>query len=282
VTSREGSIPSGGGWRINASRTRAVLRLGDLWRARDLLFFLARRDVKVRYAQTFLGAAWALLQPALMMLVFTLVFGRLIGTPTGDVPYPLFAIAGLLPWQLFSVTLADVSNSVIANDRLLTKAAFPRIVLPVAAAAPGVIDAGVAALLLAVLLVHYGVLPGVAVLFAPLFLLLGLAASLGIGLWLAALNLRYRDVRYAIPFMLQLGLFLTPVAYPASAVPEWARTLYALNPMSSIVEGFRWSVLGTEPPSLSMLLASASVLLLSIVGGAAFFRRAERTFADVA
>jgi len=280
------SVPKPGevidGWEFNVSGRRLELPLRELWRARDLFVFLAMRDVKVRYAQTFFGAAWALLQPALMMLVFTVVFGRLVDAPIPDLPYPLFAIAGLIPWQLFSVGLIDVSNSVIDNDRLLSKAAFPRIVLPAAAAVPSLIDTAVASLLLALLLVYYGVGLGLAALIAPLFLLLSLSATIGFGLWLAALNLRYRDFRYAIPFMLQLALFLTPVAYPSSIVPEGARILYAINPMSAIVEGFRWAALGTDLPPTWMLATSALVLLVTLIGGMLFFRQAERSFADVA
>jgi len=280
------SVPKPGeavdGWKFNVSGRNHELPLREMWRARDLLVFLAFRDVKVRYAQTFFGAAWAFLQPALMMLVFTVVFGRLVDTPIPGLPYPLFAIAGLLPWQLFSVSLSDVSNSVIVNDRLLSKAAFPRIVLPAAAAVPSLIDTAVASVLFGLLLIYYGVGLGHAALIAPLFLLLALFAALGIGLWLAALNLRYRDVRYAIPFMLQLGLFITPVAYPYSIVPEGARFLYAFNPMSAIVEGFRWATLGTDLPPAWMIATSATVLLGTLIGGLLFFRQAERSFADVA
>jgi homopolymeric O-antigen transport system permease protein len=237
--------------------------------------------VKVRYKQTALGAAWAVLQPLTTMVVFSIFFGRLAKMPSDGVPYPVFAFCALLPWQLFAFALTESSNSVVSNQRLITKVYFPRLIIPIAAVAVGLVDFAIAFLVLAAMLVYYGIHPGVAMVSVPLWTVLAVATALGVGLWLAALNVRYRDVRYTLPFVAQLWLFVTPVAYPASIVPDAWRPLYALNPMVGVVEGFRWALLGgTGSPNVTVSV-SAVVVAATLVSGLFYFRRVERTFADV-
>jgi lipopolysaccharide transport system permease protein len=256
-------------------------RLQEIWDYRELLYFLMWRDIKVRYKQTALGAAWAVLQPALTMIVFSVFFGRLGGIPSDGVPYPIFTYAALLPWQLFSHALSESGNSLVTNQNLVTKVYFPRLVIPVAPVLAGLVDFAIASSILFVLFFWYGVVPSLAVLALPLLILLALTTAVGVGLWLSALNVRYRDVRYTIPFLSQLWMFLSPVAYPASMVPEQWRTLYGLNPMAGVVEGFRWALLGTDAPSPAMLIASVFVAIFLFIGGLYYFRRMEQTFADV-
>jgi lipopolysaccharide transport system permease protein len=266
---------------IRPSRGWVPLRLGELWAYRELLYFLAWRDVKVRYKQTVLGAAWAVLQPLLTMVVFSVVFGRLANVPSDGLPYPIFAYCALLPWQLFAHALVESGNSLVGNQNLITKVYFPRLVIPLAAVATGLVDFAIAFVVLVGLMAYYGIVPTPAVLALPGLVLLALLAALGVGLWLSALNVQYRDVRYTIPFLTQLWLFATPVAYPASLVPERWRPLVGLNPMSGVVEGFRWALLGrAEPPGL-MLAVSIVVVAGVLVSGLYYFRRMERTFADV-
>jgi lipopolysaccharide transport system permease protein len=267
--------------RIAPSRTWVPLRLGEIWAYRELLYFLIWREVKVRYKQTALGAAWAVLQPVTTMIVFAIFFGRLAGIPSDGVPYPVFAFCALLPWQLFAFALSESSNSVVANQRLITKVYFPRLIVPMAAVAVGLVDFAISLVVLALMLAYYGIHPGLAALTLPLWTLLAVSTALGMGLWLSALNVRYRDVRYTLPFVAQLWLFVTPVAYPASIVPEMWRPLYALNPMVGVVEGFRWALLGgNRAPSLAVGV-SAAVVATIFVSGLFYFRRVERTFADV-
>ena len=258
----------------------ASLGLKELWQYRELLYFLVWRDVKVRYKQTALGAAWAVIQPLFMMLVFSLFFGRLAKLPSDGIPYPLFTFAALLPWQLFAHALTESSNSLVANERLITKVYFPRLVVPIAAVLGGLVDFAIAFALLLGLMGWYGVVPGIQVLALPLLLLLAVMTALSVGLWLSALNVKYRDVRYTINFLIQFWLFATPVAYPSSIVPERWRALYGLNPMAGVVEGFRWALFGTEPPR-AMLAVSALVVLFLLVGGLYYFRRMEQQFADI-
>lgn len=255
--------------------------LRDLWRYRELLFFLAWRDVKVRYKQTLLGAAWAVLQPFLTMVVFSVFFGRLAGLPSDDLPYPLFTYAGLLPWQLFAYALTESSNSLVNNQRLIAKVYFPRLVVPISAALSGLVDFGISFLVLLGMMLFYGTPLTARVLFLPFLILLTLVSALALGLWLAALNVQYRDVRYIIPFIVQLGFFLTPIAYSASLVPTSLQPLYALNPMVGVVTGFRWALLGSEAPAGTLILVSTVVALLLLAGGLLFFRRMEDTFADL-
>ena len=258
-----------------------ALDLGELWRYRELLIFQALRDIRVRYKQTVLGAAWAILQPVLTMVVFSIVFGRLAGIPSGDVPYPIFAFCGLLPWQLFAYALTHSSNSLVENAQTLKKVYFPRLILPLASVLTGLVDFVIAGLVLVALMFYYGIVPGWAVVTLPLFVLLAVAAALAAGLWLSALNVLYRDVRYAIPFLAQLWMFATPVAYPSSLVPERWQALYGVNPMAGVVEGFRWALLNQSAPG-PMLLVSVAATALLLTGGVFYFRRVERSFADVA
>jgi lipopolysaccharide transport system permease protein len=259
----------------------APIRLREIWDCRELLYFLVWRDIKVRYKQTVLGAAWAVLQPLLTMVVFSIFFGGLGGMPSDGLPYPIFAYTALLPWQLFSHALTESSNSLVANQNLITKVYFPRLVIPIAPVLAGLVDFCIASVILFALMIWYGLVPSIAVVALPLFIVLVLASAVGVGFWLSALNVQYRDVRYTIPFMTQLWLLLTPVAYPASMVPEAWRGLYSLNPMVGVVEGFRWVLLGSDQPPWSMLIISSSVVILICVGGLYYFRRMEQTFADV-
>jgi len=267
---------------IRPSRGWVSLNLRDLWEYRELLYFLIWRSIKVRYKQTVLGAAWAILQPFLTMVVFSVVFGRLAKVPSNGIPYPIFAYTALLPWQLFARALTESGNSLVANQRLITKVYFPRLVIPIAAVLGGLVDFGIAFVILLGMMFYYGIVPTAAVLTLPLFLLLAIATALAMGLWLSALNVQYRDVRYAIPFLTQFWLFATPVAYPTSLVPERWRILYGLNPMTGVVEGFRWALLGSEVGGIRpLVILSALVVGLLLAGGLVYFRRMERTFADV-
>jgi lipopolysaccharide transport system permease protein len=235
----------------------------------------------VRYKQTALGAAWAVIQPFFMMLVFSLFFGRLAGVPSDNIPYPVFTFCALLPWQLFAQALAESSNSLVANERLITKVYFPRLVVPVAAVLGGLVDFAIAFVVLLGMMAYYRIVPGMAVIYLPLFVLLAVMTALGVGLWLSALNVQYRDVRYTLTFLTQFWMFLTPVAYPSSIVPEKWRALYGLNPMAGVVEGFRWALLGkTEAPG-PLLAVSVVAVVLILVGGLYYFRRMEETFADI-
>ena len=254
---------------------------GELWRYRELLWFLALRDIKVRYKQTALGAAWAILQPLLTMLVFSVVFGRLAHIPSEGIPYPVFAYCALLPWQLFAYALTQSSNSLVTNQRLITKVYFPRLVVPIASLLCGLLDFAVAFPVLLGLMLYYGIVPGVAVAALPLLVLLALLTSLAAGLWLSALNAIYRDVQYALPFLTQFWLFVTPVAYPASLVPERWRWLFGLNPMAGVVEGFRWALLGRPHPPGPLVAVSVVSVLVLLAGGLFYFRRMEREFADL-
>jgi lipopolysaccharide transport system permease protein len=267
--------------RVQPSRGWVPLNLRALWEYRELLWFLVWRDVKVRYKQTALGAAWAILQPLLTMIVFSVFFGRLANVPSDGIPYPLFTYCALLPWQLFAHVLTESANSVVAEKQLITKVYFPRLVVPLSPVFAGLIDFAIAFVVLLPLMFYYGVFPTVAIASLPLFLLLAMATALAVGLWLSALNVEYRDVRYTIPFLTQLWLFATPIAYPSSLVPEKWQVLYGLNPMAGVVEGFRWAVLGTQSPPTGIILASSLATLAILVTGAFYFRRMERTFADV-
>ena len=253
----------------------------ELWDYRELLYFLIWRDVKVRYKQTALGAAWAVIQPFFMMVVFSLFFGRLAGIPSDGIPYPIFTFCALLPWQLFSHALTESSNSLVANERLITKVYFPRLVVPIAAVLGGLVDFAVAFVILAIMMRYYGIVPGWAIVTLPGFILLAVLTALAVGLWLSALNVQYRDVRYTINFLIQFWLFATPVAYPSSLVPERWRALYGLNPMAGVVEGFRWALLGKQNAPGALLWVSVAVVVLLLIGGLYYFRRMEQQFADV-
>ncbi len=266
---------------IRPSRGWVSLNLGEIWAYRELLCFLVWRDLKVRYKQTILGAAWAILQPVLTMLVFTVVFGRLAKVPTGGVPYPIFVFTALLPWQLFAHALTESGNSLVVHQSLLTKVYFPRLVLPFAAVLAGFADFAIAFVVLLGMMLYYGIVPGAACLVLPLFVALAAATALAAGTWLSALNVRYRDVRYTIPFLTQIWFFVTPVAYPSELVPEPWRVWLGLNPMAGVVEGFRWALLGRPPGTGPLRSISAVVVLLFLAGGLIYFRRSERRFADV-
>ena len=257
------------------------LGLKELWEYRELLYFLTWRDIKVRYKQTALGAAWAIIQPVFMMLVFSLFFGRLAKVPSDGIPYPVFTFCALLPWQLFAHSLTESSNSLVANERLITKVYFPRLVVPIAAVLGGLVDFAIAFILLLGMMAYYGIVPGIAVLALPALILLAIMTALAVGLWLSALNVQYRDVRYTINFLVQFWLFATPVAYPSSLIPKAWRPLYGLNPMAGVVEGFRWALLGKAQPPGPILAVSIGVVLVLLLGGLYYFRRMEQQFADV-
>ena len=257
------------------------LGLHSVWEHRELLYFLTWRDIKVRYKQTVLGIAWAVLQPFLLMVVFSVFFGRLAKVPSDGFPYPLFTFCGLLPWQLFAHALTESSNSLVANERLITKVYFPRLVIPLSAVLTGLVDFIFAFLVLLGMMIHYGVMATSVLWTLPLFILLAVATALGVGLWLSALNVQYRDVRYTIPLITQCWLFLSPVAYPSSIVPEPWHFLYGVNPMAGVIEGFRWALLGKADPPGTMLAVSAMVTVLLLIGGLFYFRRMEKNFADV-
>jgi lipopolysaccharide transport system permease protein len=265
---------------IRGSHGWSDLGLGELWQRRELVYFLIWRDIKVRYKQTLLGAAWALMQPLFAMFAFTLVFGKLARMPSSGLPYPLFSLAGLVPWMFFVFAVSECGNSMVSSQHLIKKVYFPRLAIPLGTVLAGLVDFGLALLLLMIVMAWYGLVPGPRVVALPLFVLLALVAALGLGLWLAALNVLYRDIRYVIPFLLQMLLFATPVAYPTDLLPEPFRTLSGLNPMAGVVNGFRWALLGTDAPAATVWL-SALVAIALCVSGAMFFRRMERQFADV-
>ncbi len=266
---------------IRPAQGWAPLRLSAVWEYRELLYFLVWRDIKVRYKQTVAGAAWAILQPLLTMALFSVVLGRLVGMPTDGVPYPIFAYTALLPWQLFSHVLGASVGSLVASQGLITKVYFPRLVIPLATVLADLADFAVAFLVLLGMMVYYRIIPGVAVAFLPVLILLALGTALAVGLWLSVLNVHYRDIGQATPFLTQLWLFATPVVYPASLVPESWRWVLGLNPMTGVVEGFRWSLLGTgQAPGLLVGL-SAVVAGLTLTGALYYFRRLEANLADV-
>jgi lipopolysaccharide transport system permease protein len=257
------------------------LGLGELWEYRELLYFLVWRDIKVRYKQTVLGAAWAIIQPVFMMIVFSLFFGRLARVPSDGIPYPIFVYCALLPWQLFAYSLSESSNSLVANERLITKVYFPRLLVPISSILGGLVDFVIAFAILLLMMTWYGIRPTWAIAALPGFILLAMASALGVGLWLSALNVRYRDVRYTIGFLIQFWLLATPVAYPSSLIPVRWRALYGLNPMAGVVEGFRWSLLGQSEAPGALLAVSVAVVILILIGGLYYFRRMEAEFADV-
>jgi lipopolysaccharide transport system permease protein len=266
---------------IRPSTGLAALNLGDLWIYRELVFFMIWRDIKVRYKQTFLGAAWAVIQPLLTMLVFNFVFGTVAKVPTDGMPYPIFSYTALLPWGLFTTALNTASRSLTANQNMVTKIYFPRLVLPLASVLGGLVDFAIAFVILVGMLIYYRVTPTSAIWTLPLFLLLALVTALGSALWLSAINVQYRDVNYVLPFLTQFWLFLTPVAYSAKVISEKWQIVYSLNPMAGVVNGFRWALLGTDTgPGLTMGI-SAGIALVVLITGLFYFRSMERTFADM-
>ncbi|MQA29573.1 MAG: ABC transporter permease [Luteitalea sp.] len=267
--------------RIEPSHGWRSLRLKELWDYRELLYFLTWRDVKVRYKQTMLGAAWAILQPFATMVVFSLFFGKLAKMPSDGVPYPIFAYTALVPWTFFANGLTHSAGSVVASSNLVKKVYFPRLTIPIAAVTSEGVDFLLALLVLFGMVVYYQVPVTLNVVWLPLFAALGLATSLGVGFWLAAWNVQYRDVRYMLPFITQFWMFATPIAYPSSLLAEPWRTLYGINPMAGVVEGFRWALLGTGDRPGPMLAVSAVTAVVTLLGGAFYFRRMEKRFADV-
>ena len=253
----------------------------ELWKYRELLFFLTWRDIKVRYKQTILGAAWAIIQPFFTMVVFSLFFGRLAGIPSDDIPYPIFSYTALVPWTFFANGLTQSSNSLVANANLITKVYFPRLVIPISTVVAGIVDFLLAFAVLLGMMLVYGITPTTAVLWLPLLLLLAFVTALGVGLWLTAMNVQFRDVRHIVPFIVLAWMYSTPVAYPSSLLPEPWRTLYGINPMVGVVEGFRWALLGTKTSPGPMIFISAAVAVIILISGLYYFRRMEKNFADV-
>ncbi len=266
---------------ITPPRSWVELHLDEVWTYRELLYFFVWRDLKVRYKQTVIGAGWAVIQPAFTMIVFSLFFGVLAKIPSGGVPYPVFYYSALLPWMYFANALTQATGSVVENQRMITKVYFPKILLPVSSVLSGLVDLGIAFLLLVGMMFWYGMPPTAAMLWLPVFLLLAVATALAAGLWLAALNALYRDVRYAIPFFVQFWMFASPVAYPSSLVPENWRWLYGLNPMAGVIEGFRWALTGQGQPPGVLMAASALGVAALMLGGLLYFQRMEGTVADV-
>jgi len=267
--------------RIQPSSGWGSLNLAELWAHRELVYFLTWRDVKVRYKQTALGAIWAIIQPIMTMAVFALFFGRLAKVPSDGVPYPLFAFTALVPWMFFSNGLTQASNSLVHNANLLTKVYFPRLAIPISTVMAGALDFVLSFLVLLAFVAYYGITPTANVVWLPLFALLALVTSLGVGLWAAAINVQFRDVRYTIPFLTQFWMFGTPVAYPSSLLPEPWRTVFGINPMVGVVEGFRWSLVGAKTAPGPIIALSSLVAVALLVSGAYYFRRMERTFADI-
>lgn len=281
LTGRLKAAPSEQITLIQPLRGWIALDLREMWRYRELLFFFIWRDIKVRYKQTLLGASWAILQPVFTMIVFSIFFGRLAKIPSDGIPYPIFSYAGLLPWTFFAAGLANGANSLVRDANLVKRVYFPRLITPVSAVVGGLPDFLLAFLVLIVMMIYYGLFPTLAsVIWLPISSLLALVTALGVGLWLAALNALYRDIRYIVPFLTQFWMYATPVVYPSSLLEEPWRTLYGLNPMVSVVEGFRWSLLGQSEPRLSMFALSLVTSLILLVSGAYFFRRMEPQFAD--
>ncbi len=260
----------------------SALNLRDLWNYRELIYFMTWRDLKVRYKQTLLGASWAIIKPLLTMVVFTIFFGNLAGVPSDGVPYPIFSFTGLLPWELFATALAVASRSLVQNRHMITKIYFPRMILPISSVLAGLVDFFIAFLVLAAMMVYYQIKPTSDIWTLPLFLLLAMITALGVGLWLSAMNVLYRDINYITPFLVQFWMFITPIAYGSSLVPEEWQVIYSLNPMVSVVEGFRWALLGTSQgaPSITLVVSTAVAVLL-LITGLIYFRRTERLFADM-
>lgn len=265
---------------IRPSHGWVSVHLRDLWDYRELLYFLVWRDVKVRYKQTVLGVAWVVIQPIATTLIFTLIFGNLARMPSDNLPYALFALSGLIPWNFFASAFQRGGTSLVSSANLISKVYFPRLIIPIASVLGGLVDTVIVLVLLLVLMPFFGITPTLAILTLPLFFLLAIATALGVSLWLSALNVQYRDVSYLLPFIVQFWFYATPVVYPASLIPERWRLVYGLNPMAGVVEGFRWALFGQEPPG-PLLGVSVGFVVILLISGAFIFRRMEKTFADV-
>lgn len=266
---------------IRPSSGWIALGLRELWEYRELLFFLVWRDIKVRYKQTILGAAWAIIQPFATMVVFSLFFGYLAKIPSDGMPYPIFSYAALVPWTFFANGLAQSANSLVGSANLLRKVYFPRLIIPLASVLSGAVDFVLAFAVLLGMMFYFGIAPTVHVIWLPCLLLLALMTALGAGLWLSAMNVRFRDVQYILPFLVQFWMFATPIAYPSSLLPQPWRTLYGLNPMAGVIEGFRWALLGADTAPGPMIVVSFAMTLLMLMGGLYYFRRMEKKFADL-
>jgi lipopolysaccharide transport system permease protein len=258
-----------------------ALPFWEMWEYRELIYFFVWRDIKVRYKQTAIGAAWAVLQPLMTMLVFSLFFGKLAHIPSLGLPYPIFYYSALLPWTYFSGALQNSTSSIVENQRLVTKVYFPRLSLPFSSVLSGLVDFAISFLMFIVLVIYYRIAPTPAIFFVPFLLLLAVLTALGVGLWLSALNAIYRDVRYVVPFLVQFWMFASPVAYPSALVPAKWRWLYGLNPMAGVIEGFRWSLTGRGTPPGRMMVVSCTMVLVLLFSGAAYFQKMEATIADV-
>jgi lipopolysaccharide transport system permease protein len=265
---------------IRPPRKWVPVDLHELWAYRELVTSFTLRDIKLRYKQTGLGIAWAVLQPLLTMVIFTVFFGGLAKIPSDGVPYPLFVLAALLPWTLFAEGLTRSTTSMVTNANIMTKVYFPRLIMPLSSIISPLVDFAVSFIILIAMMVYYGYAPTLNLIFLPLFLLLALATSFGVGLWLSALNVKYRDFQYTVPFMIQILMFASPVVYASSLVPESLRVWYGINPMTGVIEGFRWAILGTGAPS-AMVLVSVGMVLLILVSGMFYFRRMEQYYADI-
>jgi len=265
---------------IRPPRKWVPIDFQEIWAYRELLYFFTWRDVKIRYKQTGLGFAWAVIQPLFTMLIFSLIFGAFAKIPSDGIPYPLFSYAALLPWTLFAEGMTRSTNSMVANAPIMTKVYFPRLLMPISGIMSPLVDFCIAFSILIAMMFYYGFVPTVNVVFLPLFLLLAIATSLGVGLWLSALNVQYRDFQYTVPFLIQIWMYASPVVYPASMLPESLRVLYGLNPMAGVIEGFRWALLGTTPPS-AMILVSVGVVVVMLVSGLFYFKKMEQYFADL-
>jgi len=266
--------------KIRAERGWAPLNLKDLWHYRELLYFLTWRQIKVRYKQTALGFLWAIIQPIMMMVIFSVFFGNLLKAPSDGIPYPLFSFAGLLPWNLFAQGMTFSSNSLVTDSNLIKKVYFPRLVMPLSGILPPLVDFGFAFLVLIGMMIFYGQGISIRILALPVFIILAMATAAGVGLWLSALNAKYRDIQYTVPFLIQIWLFASPVAYASSILPQAYQVIYGLNPMSGVIEGFRWALLGTEPPGY-LLLVSTAIVIIILVTGFYFYKRSEKSFVDV-
>ncbi len=269
--------------RIEPQKGWQPINLAELWHYRELLWMLAARDLKVRYKQTALGAAWAIIQPVFTMIVFSIFFGKLAGIATkveNGIPYPVYTFCALIPWQLFATSLTNAGNSLVGSQNLITKVYFPRLVIPISSIISGLVDFAIAFVILIILMAWYGIYPGPAIWTLPLFILLAFTSALAVGLWLSALNVEYRDIRYVIPFLTQFWMFASPIAYPAKIVPEAWQWVYGLNPMVGVVEGFRWALLGNVTAPGPMIWVSTATIIVLLVTGAFYFRRMEENFAD--
>lgn len=267
--------------RIEPSTGFVQLKLRELWEYRELFYFLIWRDIVVRYKQTALGVAWAVIQPVMTMVVFSIFFGKLGKMPSDNLPYPIFSFAALVPWTLFANGLTQGTNSLVGSSNLIKKVYFPRLIIPTATVMAGIVDFAIALGVLVIMMIGYGIVPTVNIVWLPVFLILTLVTSLGVSLWLSALNVRYRDVKYVIPFLVQIWLFATPIAYSSSLLSEPWKTVYGLNPMVGVVEGFRWALLGTDSSPGMMVMVSGIAAFVMMFTGVIYFRKMEKTFADV-